>query len=143
MTVAAILNEKGRDVITALPEQTLSEICDVLTEKGIGAIVVHSADDDVIGIISERDIIHAFARKGAAAMDMAASSCMTAKVVTCTEEETIPEVMERMTRGRFRHLPVMRDGDLIGVISIGDVVKFRIEQAVREAEEMRSYIATV
>lgn len=142
MTVAAILTDKGRDVITATPEQTLAELCALLTEKRIGAIVVHDPADAIVGILSERDIVHALAARGTEALSLPASAFMTAKVVTCSEEETIIEVMERMTRGRFRHMPVVRNGALIGVVSIGDLVKFRIEQAEREAEEMRSYIAT-
>ncbi len=142
MTVAAILSEKGRDVVTATPDQTVGEICAVLTEMKIGAIVVHDPDDAIVGILSERDIVHVIASNGTDALVMPVKSVMTAKVMTCSEDETIIAVMERMTRGRFRHMPVVRDGALIGVVSIGDLVKFRIEQAEREAEEMRSYIAT-
>ena len=143
MTVAAILAEKGRDILTASPEKKLSEICDVLAAKKIGAILLTNADGSIAGIISERDIVQAVARNGGAALSAPVSEHMTSEVMTCGEQETINEVMERMTQGRFRHLPVVVDGKLSGVISIGDVVKFRIAQAEREAEEMRSYITTV
>lgn len=143
MTVAAILSDKGRDIISAQPESKLSEICEILATKKIGAIMLIGADDKIAGIISERDVVRAVARGGAAALDSSVSEHMTKSVISCSEQETIIEVMERMTRGRFRHVPVVQDGNLIGVISIGDVVKYRIAQAEREAEEMRSYITTV
>jgi len=143
MTVAAILSEKGREVLTASPEKTLLEICDVLAAKKIGAILLTDGDGRIAGIISERDIVQAVGRNGVDVLNAPVADYMTKSVTTCGEQETITEVMERMTQGRFRHLPVVANGQLSGVISIGDVVKFRIAQAEREAEEMRSYITTV
>lgn len=143
MTVAAILSEKGYDVISAAPDAKLSEICDILATKKIGAIVLIGADEQVAGIISERDVVRAVARAGASALDSPVSEHMTSDVISCKEQDTIIEVMELMTKHRFRHMPITRDDKLVAVISIGDVVKYRIAQAEREAEEMRSYITTV
>ena len=143
MTVAAILSDKGRDVITASPEATLSEICETLAVRKIGAIVLTGGDGSIAGIVSERDIVRAVASGGAGALETAVADHMTRSVITCSPQDTINEVMERMTQGRFRHLPVMTDGALVGVISIGDVVKIRIAMAEQEAAEMRSYITTV
>ena len=141
MTVAAILSNKGRDVITVSPDLSIAEIVRILAERRIGAIVVTDGANHILGIVSERDVVRALAR-GAAALNGPVSSIMTAKVVTCTDRNTINEVMARMTEGRFRHLPVVEDGQLAGIVSIGDVVKARIEQVEREADEMRAYIAT-
>ncbi|MCW2308454.1 CBS domain-containing protein [Rhodobium gokarnense] len=143
MTVAAILSDKGREVITASPEATLSEVCETLAARKIGAIVLTGEGGSIAGIVSERDVVRAVANGGAGALETAAADHMTRSVVTCSPQETINEVMERMTQGRFRHLPVMEGGALVGVISIGDVVKIRIAMAEQEAAEMRSYITTV
>lgn len=143
MTVAAILANKGLNVISAKPENKLSEICDILTTHKIGAVVLTTPQGKIAGIVSERDIVRAVARGGDTALESPVSEHMTTSVISCVEKDTIIEVMERMTKGRFRHVPVVRDEELIGVISIGDVVKYRIAQAEREAEEMRSYITTV
>jgi CBS domain-containing protein len=141
MTVAAILSNKGRDVITVSPDLSIAEIVRILAERRIGAIVVTDGANHILGIVSERDVVRALAR-GAGALNGPVSSIMTAKVVTCTDRNTINEVMSRMTEGRFRHLPVVEDDQLAGIVSIGDVVKARIEQVEREADEMRAYIAT-
>lgn len=140
-TVATILNEKGRDVATAGANDTLRQICAVLSEKRIGALVVTGAGGTIAGIISERDVVRAISQDGAGALDNAVSGYMTRKVVTCQAQESINSVMARMSGGRFRHIPVVRDGKLDGLISIGDVVKYRIAQIEREAEDMRNYIA--
>lgn len=142
MTVAAILSQKGRKVVTMGPKQTLREVCETLATHKIGAVVLIDAHGRIAGILSERDIVRALAADGAAALDKAAEAFMSAKVVTCLENETIDQVMGRMTAGRFRHMPVVREERLIGVVSIGDVVARRIELAEREAAEMRAYIAT-
>jgi CBS domain-containing protein len=142
MTVAAILSKKGRQVITMGPQQTLSAVCDTLTEHKIGAVVLVDADGSIAGIISERDIVRALAKEGPAALERQVSAYMSAKVVTCEEKETTDQVLARMTTGRFRHMPVTREKRLIGVISIGDVVARRIELAEREAADMRAYIAS-
>jgi CBS domain-containing protein len=141
MTVARIINEKGRDVVTVAPEKSLAEVAAILSQKGIGAVVVVEGGA-IRGIISERDIVRALAKHGAEALRKLAVECMTARVVTCLPEETIHDVMQKMTSGRFRHLPVVEDGKLAGIVSIGDVVKRRIEEVEREAEQIREYIAT-
>ena len=141
MTVKAILDEKGRDVVTISAGETLGNAAALLARKRIGAAVVVKPDGSIEGILSERDIVRAVAERKGACLDDAVSSVMTAKVKTCTETSTINDVMEIMTAGRFRHLPVAENGKLIGIISIGDVVKKRIEDVVREADEIRNYIA--
>jgi CBS domain-containing protein len=142
MTVRAILDVKGREVVTIAADKTLNEAAALLAEKRIGAVVVLSGDERISGILSERDIVRAVAEEGAAALDKPVSSVMTARVKVCRENHTVNEVMQIMTQGRFRHLPVEKDGRLAGIISIGDVVKRRIEEVEREAEEIRTYIAT-
>lgn len=143
MTVAAMLSEKGRKVITTSAASSIAGAIDTLTKHKIGALVVVDGDDHIVGIISERDIVRAIAGQGEQVLTMPLSTAMTRAVVTCNESETINEVMTRMTRGRFRHLPVVENDRLAGIVSIGDVVKARIEQVEREAEDMRAYIAAV
>ncbi|MBN9025370.1 MULTISPECIES: CBS domain-containing protein [Kaistia] len=140
MTVAAILSKKGRDVVTVSADLSISDVVHLLANRRIGAVVVTDPANRIVGIVSERDVVRALAR-GVGSIDGAVSSIMTAKVVTCTDRDTINEVMARMTEGRFRHLPVVDAGQLAGIVSIGDVVKARIEQVEREADEMRAYIA--
>jgi CBS domain-containing protein len=142
MNVKGILDEKGRDVVTLGPDGTLADAIRTLGEHGIGALVVTKGGGRIAGIISERDIVRAIARDGAAALDNPIAAVMTSKVKVCHETHTVNEVMEIMTRGRFRHLPVEKNGVLDGIVSIGDVVKRRIEEVEREAEEIRTYIAT-
>lgn len=143
MTVKAILAEKGRDVMTLTSGETIEGAVKTLAQYKIGALVVTSGNGKIEGILSERDIVRVFAAEGAAALKMPVSVAMTAKVKTCSESATVNEVMETMTRGRFRHLPVEKNGVLAGIISIGDVVKRRIQDIEREAEEIKQYIATV
>lgn len=143
MTVGAILGDKGRDVVTIGAARTISDAIEILAKRRIGALVVVEDRDRIIGILSERDVVRTIAAKGGEAMADPIADVMTTKVVTCTEGETIDSVMSRMTRGRFRHLPVAENGRLTGIVSIGDVVKARIEQVEREAEDMRAYIAAV
>jgi len=142
MTVSQILNSKGRKVITASPDQKMSEVAQLLAEKKIGAVVIVDARGKIEGIASERDFVRAIAKEGAAALDRPVRDLMTAKVKTCTPRDTEAELMSLMTEHRIRHLPVLQDGRLAGMISIGDVVKFRIEAIEREAEEMKTYIAS-
>jgi CBS domain-containing protein len=142
MTVKAMLERKGRDVEVITPGHTVADAAKTLAEKKIGAIVVTTGDGVIKGIVSERDVVRLIAASGAQALDMAVDSAMTRKVIVCQETSTVNEVMEIMTRGRFRHLPVEADGKLAGIISIGDVVKRKIEDVEREAEEIRNYIAT-
>lgn len=140
MTVAAILSGKGHETITARSDALLSEICETLAKHKIGAVVVCNGDNQIEGIISERDIVRVIGTQGPSALQLPVSGIMTKNVVTATEENNINEVMARMTQGRFRHMPVVKEGKLTGVISIGDVVKFKIAQVELEAEQMRSYI---
>lgn len=142
MTVKAILDEKGRDVYTVGPDITVSEAGKRLTANRIGAVVVVDSSDKISGILSERDIVRAIAEKGPSVLDDNISTVMTSDVKVCDESNTINELMEMMTEGRFRHLPVETGGKIGGIISIGDVVRKRIEQAEREAEEMKAYIAS-
>lgn len=142
MTVKAILEAKGHDVFTLGPNEKLSEAVRVLAENRIGALVVTNGDRKIVGILSERDIVRAISRSGPQVLDDTVRSAMTPKVSICNENHTVNEVMEIMTRGRFRHLPVEKNGLLDGIVSIGDVVKRRIEDVEREAEEIKHYIAT-
>lgn len=142
MTVKAILESKGRDVETLGPDATLLEAVEVLASRRIGAVVITRGEGRIAGILSERDIVRAIGEDGVEVLSQPVSVAMTANVRTCTEQSTVNEVMEIMTQSRFRHVPVERDGMLDGIISIGDAVKKRIEDVEREAEEIRSYIAT-
>lgn len=142
MTVALILAEKGRSVFTTSPTTLLSAVIDQLAAKRIGAIVITEKNGKVCGIVSERDVVRELSKKGASALNQPVSSCMTHKVLTCSESDMVDEVMAIMTANRFRHLPVVKADKLAGIISIGDVVKRKIHQAERDADELRNYIAT-
>jgi CBS domain-containing protein len=142
MIVSMILEGKGRSVVTIGAGATIGEAVAALAKHKIGALVVVEGKDKIVGILSERDIVRGVARDAAGVMSQTVGSAMTREVMTCSDSETINEVMTRMTRGRFRHLPVVHQGRLDGIVSIGDVVKARIEEVEREAEEMRAYIAT-
>jgi CBS domain-containing protein len=142
MTVRSILAHKGHDVVTIVPTATLSEAVKMLSERRIGAVIVTGADNRVAGILSERDIVRVIGERGHAALEENVGAVMTRKVVTCTETDTIAFIMERMTAGKFRHLPVVDQGRLVGVISIGDVVKSRLHEIEHETEALREYIAT-
>lgn len=140
MNVAAILRQKGRAVTTASPTMTLAEVANKLAAKRIGAIVVVGARGEVAGIISERDIIRALAGAGPDCLTRPVSEVMTREVVTSRETDTLDELMAMMTARRFRHLPVVTDGALVGIISIGDVVKHHVAEVEMEATAMREYI---
>ena len=142
MTVKAILSRKGSDVVTIAPTANLSEAVTLLAEKRIGAVIVTGADNRVAGILSERDIVRVLGERGADALGDNIAAVMTRKVTTCVEADTVSDIMERMTTGKFRHVPVVEQGRLAGVISIGDVVKFRVEEIERESDALREYIAT-
>ena len=142
MTVARILTTKGRDVVITQPHRTLSEVAQMLSDKGIGAIVVTGANGEVLGIVSERDIVRAVARQGAVALDHAVSRYMTTKVVTTNERATIDSLMETMTTGRFRHIPVVESDRLVGLVSIGDVVKHYVAEIETEQRALKEYIAS-
>lgn len=140
MTVRSILNEKGHDVQTIPPDATLRQAVELLAEKRIGAIVVTDAERRVVGIISERDCVRVIGVDGPTRLDDTVSQVMTTKVVTADGNESVHQIMEQMTAGRFRHLPVVQGGKLIGLISIGDVVKHRLAEMERESTAMREYI---
>jgi CBS domain-containing protein len=140
-TVAAILKRKGHEVTYARPTASVSDIVRVLSTKRIGAVLVLDSEQQLHGIISERDIVHALASHGARALDMNAGELMTRLVKTATGATTIAEAMTMMTEGRFRHLPVVERGAIIGIISIGDVVKSRIEEQETEVDSLRAYVA--
>jgi CBS domain-containing protein len=142
MTVARILSEKGREVFTTQPHRTLKEVIDLLASKGVGAVVVSDASMSVLGILSERDVVRVIAQQGASALDQPVSHYMTPKVITATRADTIDHVMQTMTEGRFRHVPVVEDGRLVGIISIGDVVKRHVNMIDSERQALREYIAT-
>jgi CBS domain-containing protein len=140
MTVKAILGNKGGDVVTIEPTANLAAAVKLLAERRIGALLVCGPDRHLAGIISERDIVRALADRGAAALDEPIGQVMTRKVVTCSDAETVGEIMERMTAGKFRHVPVMEQGRLIGIVSIGDVVKHRLQEMEQESAALRDYI---
>jgi CBS domain-containing protein len=142
MTVRAILDLKGRDVTTIVPDKTLGDAASLLSQHKIGALVVTGADRRVTGILSERDIVKAVSAGGGAALEEKISVRMTREVVTCAPSDTMADLMGRMTAGRFRHLPVVENGRLVGIISIGDVVKHRLAEMERESSELRNYIMT-
>lgn len=140
MLVKHILGEKGRDVIAIAADATLSEAAQLLSHKRIGAVVVRDAAGALAGILSERDVVRAVADGSVAALARPVSAFMTRTVATCTEQDSIEDLMEMMTLGRFRHVPVLEGGQITGMISIGDVVKTRIEETVQEAASLREYI---
>lgn len=142
MIVDHILHSKGAKVHTIRAEAKVAEAIRVLNDENIGAVVVVDADDNVIGIISERDIIRSLRGEATKVLYAPVSSYMTGNVFTCTPESPIDEVMQHMTNRRIRHMPVLREGKLAGVISIGDVVKRKIEETEGEAAALREYIAT-
>jgi len=142
MTVGIILAAKGREVVTIEPGASLAEAVRLLAGKRIGAALILGADHRIIGIISERDIVRALAEGGAAALNEPVSGTMTRKVETCNESEAVASIMERMTAGKFRHMPVVDQGRLVGVVSIGDIVKHRLREMERESGAMRDYIMT-
>src|SRR5271157_5419952 len=142
MTVSIILGNKGREVLSIEPNSSLAAAVALLAQKRIGAVLILGADRRIVGILSERDIVRALAERGSAALGDPVSQSMTRKVETCTENETVASIMERMTEGKFRHFPVVDQGRAIGVISIGDVVKYRLHQMECDSAAMHDYILT-
>ena len=140
MTVSIILANKGRDVVSIEPTATLSATVALLAEKRIGAVLILGAGGRIAGILSERDVVRALAERGPGALTEPVSQIMTRKVSTCTENETVSSIMERMTEGKFRHLPVVDQGQLVGMVSIGDVVKHRLHEMERDSAAMHDYI---
>lgn len=140
MTVASILKDKTNRLISVTESQSLAEVAETLTRENIGALPVMDGEGAMIGIISERDLVRQIAREGASVLTRSVSSVMTRNVVCCGPDDTVASTMAMMTARRIRHLPVRAQGRIIGMISIGDVVKRRVEDAEREAEDLREYI---
>ncbi len=142
MSVATMLEGKPRNIISSLPDDNVSVAVGLLAKHRIGAVIICDKAGKMSGILSERDIVREIAREGAAVLNTPVSGCMTSKVLSCTTEDSVNHVMEVMTENRFRHLPVINNGELLGIISIGDVVKCKIEQAEQDAQDMRDYITS-
>jgi CBS domain-containing protein len=141
MLVSHILRDKGRDVLAITPDASLAEAARVLTKNRIGALIVRANGGTLAGILSERDIVRAVVEEGATALTLTVAQCMTTDVAVCEENDTIEEIMETMTRCRFRHMPVVEYDNVVGIVSIGDVVKTRIAETLREAQALKEYIA--
>ena len=141
MTVRAILDTKGHNILSVEPEARLSAAVKLLGERKIGAVLVMSKSQ-IEGILSERDIVRVLSERGAAVLDAPVSEVMTRKVVSCRQNDTVAAIMEMMTNGKFRHLPVVEDDRVVGLISIGDVVKWRVQEYENEQEALRQYIKT-
>jgi CBS domain-containing protein len=142
MTVKTILATKGSNVLSIEPTATLEAAVAMLAKHRVGALLVLGPDRRVIGILSERDIVRALAEHGAGALKEPLAQSMTRKVVTCSQSDTVGALMERMTTGKFRHLPVIEQDQLVGIVSIGDVVKLRLHEIEHEAAALRDYIQT-
>jgi CBS domain-containing protein len=140
MTVTAVLAAKGRDIVSIEPTADLSAAVSLLAARKIGALLVFGPGKRLSGILSERDIVRVLAERGVEALRQPVGQAMTRDVATCSEHEPVSSLMERMTEGKFRHMPVMTEGQVVGVVSIGDVVKNRLEAIERETEAMRDYI---
>ncbi|HEY2133407.1 MAG TPA: CBS domain-containing protein [Acetobacteraceae bacterium] len=140
MTVAAILKHKGYDVDSVRPTMGVADVACLLTRHRIGAVVVLDSANQLLGILSERDIVHALAAHGAHALEMTAAQLMTRELKTAHSSTTVAEAMALMTSGRFRHLPVMDGDKLVGIISIGDVVKARMMQQDHEVDSLKAYV---
>ncbi|HWE98230.1 MAG TPA: CBS domain-containing protein [Caulobacteraceae bacterium] len=141
MLVSQILKQKGDMVFTASPTDSVAAVAALLHARRVGAMVVLDQDHDVAGIVSERDIVRIVAERGADGLSEPIAACMTHEVVFADPSETVDQLMERMTDRRIRHLPVCQDGRLIGIVSIGDLVKRKIDETVAEAETLKAYIS--
>jgi CBS domain-containing protein len=141
MNVQTILGRKGRSVVTIHPDATVERAVAVLRQRGIGALVVSDDGDGVVGILSERDMVEALGRYGGDLLQVSVREVMSSPVVTCQPEDSIAELMAEMTNRRMRHFPVVSDGRLCGIVSIGDLVKSRLDEIEYEAHSMRSFIA--
>ena len=141
MNVATILKHKGSDIVSISPEISLQEAVHILAERRIGAALVLDAGHKILGILSERDVVRAVSAHGPACLTRSVSSAMTSSVQTCRPTDTIDQLMAQMTAGRFRHVPVLDHQNLVGIVSIGDVVKLRIAETELEVSAIRDYIA--
>ena len=142
MTIGAILAQKGRSVTTIQPNRTLRDLVDILAAKHIGAVIIADADGSMLGIISERDVVRAISKHGCDALDDLVTDYMTKDGVTTTDAESVISAVQKMSKGRFRHMPVLADGRIAGLVSTGDAVKYRLEQMEQEQSALREYIAT-
>ena len=140
MTVKLILSSKGRDVATIEPTASLEVAITLLAQRRIGALVVLGPERRVIGILSERDIVRVLAEQGPSVLTAPIAQVMTRKVSTCSESDTVSGIMEQMTAGKFRHVPVIEQDQIVGVVSIGDVVKYRLQEMEHESAALRDYI---
>lgn len=138
--VANILRRKGAEVVTVPPTMSVGDVAVVMADRGIGALPVSADGSALDGIVSERDLVRAIARMGAAGLDVPVSDVMTAEVTTCDPDTSVDTLMVTMTNGRFRHLPVLVDGALAGIVSIGDVVQIRVEELELQAQVMEQYV---
>ncbi len=143
MTVAAILKQKGSDVAHVRPTATVAEVVQILVERRIGAVLVLDTAGQVLGILSERDVVRSLAEQGARTLEMTAAQLMTTELHTSEPKTTVAEATAMMTAGRFRHLPVMDGEHLLGIVSIGDVVKARLSQQDQEVDSLKAYVAGV
>src|ERR1700732_2801828 len=141
MTERAILDTKGHQIQSVEPEVRLSAAIKILAERKIGAVLVMS-QGRIEGILSERDIVRVLGERGAKVLDEPVSAVMTRKVISCRQTDTVAAIMEMMTLGKFRHLPVVEEGMVVGLISIGDIVKWRVSEYEMEQEALRDYIKT-
>ena len=141
MTVRAILDTKGHQVVSVALDAKVSAAVKILSQKRIGAVLVMNGSK-IEGILSERDVVRVLGERGGSALDEPVKSAMTAKVITCRESDSVGHIMETMTSGKFRHLPVVENERVVGLISIGDVVKWRVAQYEREQEALNEYIKT-
>ena len=142
MNIATILKQKGRDIASVAPTATIAQLVQTLSERRIGAVLVLDAAQQLLGIVSERDIVHHLASDGAGTLEMTAAQLMTRAVQTASPQATVTQAMEIMTAGRFRHLPVVERGALVGIVSIGDIVKARISETEHEVESLKAYVAS-
>jgi CBS domain-containing protein len=143
MRTGQILADKGRDVATVPPDATVAQAVAVLRERDVGALVVSSDGSDVVGILSERDVVRRLAREGGGVLDLRVRDVMAVSVWTCGPDTTVDDLMAAMTIGRFRHAPVVADGVLVGIVSIGDAVKVRMDELNDERLQLAAYIAGV
>ena len=141
MLVSQIIKQKGDVVFTAAPSESVGAVAALLHARRVGAMVVLNADQDVVGIVSERDVVRVVAEEGAEGLKCAVADCMTRDVVFAEPQETVDSLLGRMTDRRIRHLPVCKDGRLVGIVSIGDLVKSKIAETVAEAETLKAYIS--
>ena len=141
MTIASIIHGKPHRLITVAPDDTLQQAAEVLTRERIGALLVLKPNGDIAGIMSERDIVRAVGLKGTEVLSRPVAELMTKEVICCAPEDTVDQVMATMTERRFRHLPVRHGGRIVAMISIGDVVKQKVEEAEAESQSLREYIA--